>query len=257
MYTDKLNRLWIKTGGDINTVELTCISGGAGNLGKKQTISIGCYVDMLIEQKQKGETMKSENTLALGIAHIVLAVIAMIALLTSGCAETGGVVKVCVNYLEPEAYCGTGTFVGPDTMLMSHHVAERAEGGVVEVVMPGFNELSSSWERLPDRDLVIVRFDSDVTDDYAVICDKPKLGNGVEIAAVISWNGSGYETKTGHITKYDRYTIYAEGTAPQGYSGGPMVDIEKDRDCLIGIVKGLSIASTNLVVAENITELEF
>ena len=183
-------------------------------------------------------------------------VILLLLAFTIGCEQYPNTFKACVNYLEPgDQYCGTGFFIDFDTVVTAAHIIDESEDNILTAVGPGENETFYDFDRIDNEvDVIVAKGQHDITTDICPICPDVKTNSEV----IILGNPTRFkspEIRTGILraTSSLKKHLYIEGEAPEGFSGGPI--IETERNCVIGSVIGQWLQKDGWTKAANLTEL--
>ena len=158
-------------------------------------------------------------------------------LLLAGCEAPHEIVRVCFDYPGRDSYCGTGFFVEPDKLVTELHLLEHADNPELEVVAPGINETTKDLRLIPGTEILVALFSHNIIDGEpsASICPDVIPDAATSAVGVLGrwWDAQSVE---GELFKHTDEWLWSSHSVPQGYSGGPLIDM--DRDCYLGTING-------------------
>jgi len=176
-------------------------------------------------------------------------VMLLVVLVLVACEDYPNVTKVCVNYLNRDAHCGTGFFIDGDRLITARHITDQARNNVLTLVGPGPNETTYKFEYFNDLDVVEAELDGDIAESYFDICDSIIVGAPVDMVARRG-RFRDVEVIKGTVLFYTPDYIILQNAVEPGFSGGPIVDFE--RRCVIGSIIG---TQEDRAVAVNLTSI--
>lgn len=158
-------------------------------------------------------------------------------------------VQVCVKQHNSFNYCGSGFFISETTMVTAAHIVEQSVDGLITVRGAFFDRQSKQFGTIPQFDVAFIHFLNKVSEYPYPICNSVKLGSDVVAYGIVKLK-KGVEKRKLVVDSVSMSTICMIGEVQRGFSGGPVVDV--DRSCVIGLVSSRS-SNSKFIKAVNLT----
>lgn len=172
--------------------------------------------------------------------------------LVTGSCNTGKStpVQVCVKQHDSSNSCGSGFFISRHTMVTAAHVIKQSVDGPITIRGVFADRRSEQYDTIPGIDVAFIHFPNKASEHPYLICDDVELGSDVVAYGVVKLK-KGVEKRKLTVDSTRMGTIYMIGEARNGFSGGPVVDV--DRGCVIGLVSSRS-PNSKFIKAVNLTD---
>lgn len=194
-----------------------------------------CYgIPEIIEEKEKEMKMEKKVGIVTGLVSVLLISFIMVV----GCAEPTNVMQVCTKNRGGGNSCASGFFIASDTLVTAGHLMDNSKNGELFIREPGINTKTKNITYIEGKDVLVAKFDHNVTEDICPLCDTVEDGANVELLGVLksSLSGDDIERKLSKIEFIEDDMIWMDIQLKGGFSGGAVVDIDKEYPCVIGMI---------------------
>lgn len=169
------------------------------------------------------------------IASVIAVTLIASLVIIIGCTEPVNVMQVCTKKESGNA-CATGFFIAGDSLVTAGHMMDESKNGELHLIERGINTKTKNLKYLEGKDIALAVFSDEVSEHLCPICDTVEAGANVALLGVL--DGENILEEFSKIEFIENDIIFMDIQLPHGFSGGPVVDL--DKNCVVGVIAASS-----------------